>query len=67
MKLKAKIPVCSKHTDELNYHCERCDELACHTCATKKYNGHVYDTVKNVVGKHRQQLKEMTDSIDEML
>ena len=33
----------------------------------KKHNGHVYDTVKNVVCKHRQQLKEMTDSIEEMI
>ena len=67
MKLKVKIPVCSKHKNELNYHCESCDELPCHTCTMKKHNGHVYDTVKNVVGKHRQQLKEMTDSIEEMI
>ena len=33
----------------------------------KKHNGHVYDTVKNVVGKHRQQLKEMINSIEEMI
>ena len=64
---KAKVPVCSEHEYELKHYCESCDELVCLYCTMKKHNGHNHDTVKNVVGKHRQEFQKITTSIEEIM
>ena len=33
----------------------------------KKHNGHNHDTVKNMVGKHREELKKVTAPVEEMI
>ena len=64
---KAKALVCSEHEYELKHYCESCDELVCLYCTMKKHNGHNHDTVKNMVGKHRQELKKITAPVEEMI
>ena len=64
---KAKALVCSEHEYELKHYCESCDELVCLYCTMKKHNGHNHDTVKNMVGKHRKELKKVTAPIEEMI
>ena len=64
---KAKALVCSEHEYELKHYCESCDELVCLYCTMKKHNGHNHDTVKNMVGKHREELKKVTAPVDEMI
>ena len=64
---KAKALVCSEHEYELKHYCESCDELVCVYCTMNKHNGHNHDTVKNMVGKHRQELKKITAPIEEMI
>ena len=64
---KAKALVCSEHEYELKHYCESCDELVCLYCTMKKHNGHNHDTVKNMVSKHRQELKKITAPVEEMI
>ena len=64
---KAKVLVCSEHEYELKHYCESCDELVCLYCTMKKHNGHKHDTVKNMAGKHRQELKKVTAPVEEMI
>ena len=64
---KAKALVCSEHEYELKHYCESCDELVCLYCTMKKHNGHNHDTVKNMVGKHREELKKVTAPVEEMI
>ena len=64
---KAKVLICSEHEYELKHYCESCDELVCFYCTMKKHSGHNHDTVKNMVGKHRQELKKITAPVEEMI
>ena len=64
---KAKALVCSEHEYELKHYCESCDELVCLYCTMKKHNGHNHDTVKNMVGKHREELKKVIAPVEEMI
>ena len=66
IQLKAKALVCSEHEYELKHYCESCDELVCLYCTMKKHNGHNHDTVKNMVGKHREEF-EGTAPVEEMI
>ena len=36
-------------------------------CTVKEHNGHNHDTVKKVVTKHRNELKEVTALVDNMI
>ena len=36
-------------------------------CTVKDHNGHSHDTVKKMVGKHRQELKKVTAPVEEMI
>ena len=64
---KAKALVCSEHEYELKHYCESCDELVCLYCTMKKHNDHNHDTVKNMVIKHREELKKVTAPVEEMI
>ena len=64
---KAKVLICSEHEYELKHYCECCDELVCLYCTMKDHNGHNHDTVKKMAGKHRQELKEITAPVDEVI
>ena len=64
---KAKALVCSEHEYELKHYCESCDELVCLYCTMKDHNGHIHDTVKNMGGKHREELKKITAPVEEMI
>ena len=64
---KVKIPPCKDHNYELNHYCETCDKLVCLYCTVKEHNGHNHDTVNNMATKHRNELKEVTAPVDEMI
>ena len=67
IRQKEKPLVCIEHEYELKHYCESCDELVCLYCTMKDHNGHNHDTVKNMVGKHRQELKKITAPVEEMI
>ena len=67
LQAKVKIPVCKDHNYELNHYCETCDKLVCLYCTVKEHNGHNHDTVNNMATKHRNELKDVTASVDEMI
>ena len=64
---KAKAMMCREHDIELLFYCETCDQLVCMYCTVKEHNGHNHDTVKKMVDKHRQELKKLTASVEEMI
>ena len=67
LQAKVKIPVCKNHNYELNHYCETCDKLVCLYCTVKEHNGHNHDTVNNMATKHRNELKDVTAPVDEMI
>ena len=67
LQAKVKIPPCKDHNYELNHYCETCDKLVCLYCTVKGHNGHNHDTVNNMATKHRNELKEVTAPVDEMI
>ena len=67
LQAKVKIPPCKDHNYELNHYCETCDKLVCLYCTVKRHNGHNHDTINNMVTKHRNELKEVTAPVDEMI
>ena len=64
---KAKTPMCKKHDIELLFYCETCEELVCMYCTVKDHAGHEHDTVKLMANKHRNELKELTAPVEEMI
>ena len=66
-QLKSKAMICREHNNELLFYCETCDQLVCMYCTMKDHNGHNHDTVKKMVGKHRQELKKITAPVEEMI
>ena len=64
---KPKAMMCREHDIELLFYCETCDQLVCMYCTVKDHNGHNHDTVKNMVGKHRQELNKVTAPVEEMI
>ena len=62
-----KIPLCKEHDKQLKYYCETCDELVCIYCTVKKHNGHHHDSVKQMATKHRNELKKISDPVEEMI
>ena len=68
IKLKPKSPVCSEHEYELKHYCESCDELVCLYCTMKKHYGHNHNIVsQTMVDKHREELKKITATVEEMI
>ena len=67
LQASMKVPLCKEHDEKLKYYCETCEQLVCLYCTVKDHNGHNHDTVKKMVGKHRQELKEVTAPIEEMI
>jgi len=64
---KAKALMCKKHDIELLFYCETCEELVCMYCTVKDHAGHEHDTVKLMASKHRNELKKVTTSVEEMI
>ena len=62
-----KVPLCKEHDEQLKYFCETCEQLVCMYCTVKEHNGHNHDTVKKMATKHRNELKEVTAPVDEMI
>ena len=61
---KVKTLMCEKHNLELAFYCETCEDLVCLYCTTtKQHSGHVHDAVKQLAGKHRQELSTITTPI----
>ena len=58
---------CIEHDEQLKYYCETCEQLLCMYCTVKEHNGHNHDTVKKMATKHRNELKEVTTPVDEMI
>ena len=67
LEAKMKAPLCKEHDEQLKYYCETCEQLVCMYCTVKEHNGHNHDTVKKMATKHRNELKEVTASVDEMI
>ena len=64
---KAKAPICKEHDIELLFYCETCEQLICMYCTVKEHNGHNHDTVKKMATKHRNELKDVTAPVNEMI
>ena len=64
---KPKAMMCREHDIELLFYCETCGQLVCMYCTVKDHNGHNHDTVKKMVGKHREELKKITAPVEEMI
>jgi len=62
-----KVPLCKEHDEQLKYYCETCEQLVCMYCTVKDHNGHNHETVEKMAGKHRQELKEITAPVEEMI
>ena len=62
MRAKTEALMCEKHSIELLFYCETCEELICMYCAMKDHDG-----VKQLVGKHRKELNKVTAPIKEIL
>ena len=67
LEAKVQIPLCKEHDEQLKYYCESCEQLVCMYCTVKEHNGHNHDTVKKMATKHRNDLKEVTAPVDEMI
>ena len=67
LEAKIKVPLCKEHDEQLKYYCESCEQLVCMYCTVKEHNGHNHDTVKKMATKHRNELKEVTAPVDEMI
>ena len=67
LEAKIKIPICKEHDEQLKYYCETCEQLICMYCTVKEHNGHNHDTVKKMASKHRNELKDVTAPVDEMI
>lgn len=59
--------LCREHENELKYYCETCKELVCLYCTTKKHSTHEHDTINKVINKHRENLNNAFDPVDEMI
>ena len=64
---KAKAPMCKEHDIELLFYCETCEQLICMYCTVKEHDGHNHDTVKKMATKHRNELKDVTAPVIEMI
>ena len=64
---KPQAMMCREHDIELLFYCETCVQLVCMYCTVKDHIGHNHDTVKKMVGKHRQELKKITVPVEEMI
>ena len=67
LEAKIKLPLCKEHDEQLKYYCETCEQLICMYCTVKEHNGHNHDTVKKMVTKHRNELKDVTAPVHEMI
>ena len=67
LEAKIRIPLCKEHDEQLKYYCETCEQLVCMYCTVKEHNGHNHDTVKKMATKHRNELKDVTTPVDEMI
>ncbi|XP_065886705.1 E3 ubiquitin-protein ligase TRIM45-like [Dysidea avara] len=67
IQAKPKVPMCKKHDIELLFYCETCEELVCLYCTVKDHAGHEHDTVKLMAGKYRDELKQVTAPVEEMI
>ena len=67
LEAKIKIPLCKEHDEQLKYYCETCEQLVCLYCTVKEHNGHNHDIVKKMATKHRNELKDVTTPVDEMI
>ena len=67
IQLKVKAPICKEHDIELLFYCETCEQLICMYCTVKEHNGHNHNTVKKMATKHRNELKDATAPVDEMI
>ena len=62
-----KLLYCSKHTQqELDYYCETCNKVICHSCTMSDHDGHVHITSKMAVTKNRDELTKMAAPVEKM-
>ena len=64
---KWKLMNCSiDDTEELSFYCESCEQLICACCQTTDHDGHHSYPIKEVAGKHRDELRAATILIEEL-
>ena len=64
---KVKPMLCQEHEMELNFYCDTCDQLVCHYCTITDHNGHEHNTVKRMANRHRIELEEIVEPVEEMI
>ena len=67
IKPKARYAMCQKHELELNFYCEKCDQLVCQYCIMKDHLKHDHDTVKEMAAKHRKELDKIMEPVEKMI
>ena len=63
---KPTAPLCKRHSLELLFYCDTCEELVCVYCTVKEHSGHKHDTVAEVASKC-SFIKETSASLEEMI
>ena len=57
-KAKEGVLYCADHQErELELYCESCEQLICFQCTITEHRSHSYSLVKDIFGKHREEIK----------
>jgi len=67
VKPKKQSAICKKHDIEMKFYCESCEELVCLYCTTKAHSTHFHGAIKEVAAKHREQLKNATAQLNDII
>lgn len=60
----APMPMCPSHDrNELKLFCETCNEVICFQCTVRQHDGHSYEYVKDVVGKHKALIPPLLGAV----
>jgi len=67
--LKSKSLLCQEHEMELNFYCEKCEQLMCQYCAIRDHleGGHDHNTVEMMAIKHKKELDKIMILVEEMM
>ncbi len=58
---------CSLHEKPLNYICETCDEITCHTCATEGSHSNNLHNIATITESFHRKFKHLNDFLNKDL
>ncbi|XP_065919862.1 tripartite motif-containing protein 2-like [Dysidea avara] len=61
------LPNCSDHDLELKFYCDTCERLVCVYCTMNEHVNHSHGAIKKMAAKHREQLKNITTPLEDMI